>query len=82
QVLMADELSLGLAPLVVERLIHALRDAANRGVGVLLVEQQVRTALSACDRAYILRRGKVVLEGQGSDLMNRIEEIEVQYLSE
>ena len=80
-VLMADELSLGLAPLVVERLVHALRTATERGVGVLLVEQQVRTALTACDRGYVLRRGRVVLEGPSSDLLKRIDEIEATYLS-
>jgi len=82
RVLLADELSLGLAPLVVERLVRALRDAADRGVAVLLVEQQVRTALTACDRAYVLRRGRIVLEGATSDLVNDIEAIEATYLSE
>ncbi|HKE75643.1 MAG TPA: ABC transporter ATP-binding protein [Acidimicrobiales bacterium] len=82
QILLADELSMGLAPLVVERLIRALREAADRGIAVLLVEQQVRTALTSCDRAYVLRRGRIVLEGPTSELVNRIEEIEASYLSE
>src|SRR5436190_20624513 len=59
EVVLADELSLGLAPLVVERLMEALRDAASHGVGVLLVEQQVRAALAVADRGYVLRRGRV-----------------------
>lgn len=82
RVLMADELSLGLAPLVVGRLMHALRQAAERGVGVLLVEQQIRTALTACDRAYVLRRGRVVLEGPTPDLLADIEKIEASYLAD
>jgi branched-chain amino acid transport system ATP-binding protein len=80
--LLADELSLGLAPLVVERLLAALRESAARtGVGVLLVEQQVRHALGVSDRAYVLRRGRVVLEGPSAELLERIDEIEDSYLS-
>jgi branched-chain amino acid transport system ATP-binding protein len=82
KVLLADELSLGLAPLIVERLGKAIRDAASEGVGVLLVEQQARTALAVCDRAYILRRGDIVLEGASSELVDRLDEVEVGYLSE
>lgn len=81
-VIMADELSLGLAPLVVERLVHALREAASEGIAVLLVEQQIRTALNACDRAYVLRRGQLVLEGTTTELLGRIDEIESMYLSD
>jgi branched-chain amino acid transport system ATP-binding protein len=80
KVLIADELSLGLAPLVVQRLLHALRDAATAQTGVLLVEQQVKTALAASDRAYVLRRGRLVMEGQSKDLLGRADEIEANYL--
>lgn len=82
KVLLADELSLGLAPRVVERLGEAICDAAAGGIGVLLVEQQAHTALALSDRAYVLRQGAVVLEGPSSELIGRIEEIEVGYLSE
>jgi branched-chain amino acid transport system ATP-binding protein len=82
RVLLADEMSLGLAPMVVQRLGRALRDAATLGIGVLLVEQQARTALSLADRAYVLRQGEVVLEGPADDLMGRIDQIEAGYLSE
>jgi branched-chain amino acid transport system ATP-binding protein len=82
RVLMADELSLGLAPLIVERLVDALQKAAQTGIGVLLVEQQIRTALKSCDRAYVLRRGRLVLEGSTTDLLDRVDEIEASYLSE
>ncbi len=81
KVVLADELSLGLAPMVVERLMHALRDAASRGVGVLLVEQQIRAALAVADRGYVLRRGVVALSGTNEELLGQIDDIEATYLS-
>jgi branched-chain amino acid transport system ATP-binding protein len=82
KVLLADELSLGLAPLVVERLSQAIRDAAASGVGILVVEQQARTALLLSHRAYVLRHGDIVIEGSAAELRERIDEIEARYLSE
>jgi branched-chain amino acid transport system ATP-binding protein len=79
-VLLADELSLGLAPLVVDRLFDAVRAAADRGVGVLLVEQHAVRALRLADRAYVLRRGRVELTGPAGDLLERLDEIEQSYL--
>ena len=60
RLLIADEMSLGLAPIIVRRLLAAIRDAADAGAGVLLVEQHARQALAVADRAYVLRRGSVV----------------------
>jgi branched-chain amino acid transport system ATP-binding protein len=75
KVILADELSLGLAPLVVDRLLRALQSAAREdGVGVLLVEQHVKMALRYADRAYVLRRGQVVLSGASDTLGPQIEE--------
>lgn len=68
QVLLADELSLGLAPLIVRRLLAALAEAARQGAAVLIVEQQARLALRTADRAYILRRGRVALAGTSAEL--------------
>ncbi|MFE9650415.1 hypothetical protein ACFYO0_41255 [Streptomyces sp. NPDC006365] len=56
RLLLADELSLGLALLAVERLLRAVREAADRGLGALLVEQHVRRVLDIADRVYVLRR--------------------------
>jgi branched-chain amino acid transport system ATP-binding protein len=81
QVLMADELSLGLAPMVVERLLSAVRAAADQGVGVILVEQQLRHALRVADRGLVLRRGQVVMQGTSQELLARSDEIEDSYLT-
>jgi branched-chain amino acid transport system ATP-binding protein len=78
--LVVDELSLGLAPLVVRRLLDAVRAAADDGIGVLLVEQHARQALALADRGYVLQRGRVELEGTGTELIDRIDEIEAAYL--
>jgi branched-chain amino acid transport system ATP-binding protein len=68
-VLVVDELSLGLAPLVVTDLIGHLRALnAERGLAVLLIEQNARLALGLCRRAYVLEAGRVVLSGTGDEL--------------
>jgi branched-chain amino acid transport system ATP-binding protein len=73
--LLADELSLGLAPLVVARLLKAVRAAADeRGVGVLLVEQHVKQALRVADRVLVMRGGRIVLSGKSSEVEGRLEE--------
>lgn len=68
KLLVVDELSLGLAPRVVGRLLRALRAAADRGIGVLLVEQYASRALEVADRAYVMRRGRIEVEGTAGDL--------------
>ena len=80
RLLLIDELSLGLAPLIVRRLLAEVRAAADRGVGVLLVEQHARQALSIADRGYVMRRGAIELEGTGAELLARLDEIEDAYL--
>jgi branched-chain amino acid transport system ATP-binding protein len=80
-ILLIDELSLGLAPLVLERLLTAVRAAADNGAAVLLVEQHIRYALEVADRAYLLSHGEVVLQGAAADLIERIDEIEQTYLA-
>jgi branched-chain amino acid transport system ATP-binding protein len=77
--LLVDELSLGLAPLIVERLLGALRAAAQRdGLAVLLVEQQAREALSVADRWYLLKDGSLADEG---DARSGVDVLEAAYLS-
>ncbi len=82
ELLLADELSLGLAPLVVARLLKAIRAAADgRGVGILLVEQHVRQALAVADRVYVIERGTITMSGPVSEMAGRLDEIEAAYLS-
>jgi branched-chain amino acid transport system ATP-binding protein len=80
---MIDELSLGLAPLVVERLLTALRrEADSAGTAVLLVEQQIQQALTFADRAYVLVHGRVVLHESAMKLRQDQRLIESSYLGE
>jgi ABC-type branched-subunit amino acid transport system ATPase component len=79
--LLADELSLGLAPQVVTRLLETVRKAADEGVAVLLVEQHVHKALHIADRVCILRHGRIDWTGTASQAKARRAEIEESYLS-
>jgi branched-chain amino acid transport system ATP-binding protein len=82
KLLLVDELSLGLAPLVVTRLLQTVRRVASeKGTGILLVEQHVRQALNIADRVYVMQRGRIVMSGTSEELRGRIDEIEATYLS-
>jgi len=70
KILMFDEPSLGLSPILVQDVFEIVKRINKEGVTVLLVEQNVRQTLALCDRAYVLENGRVVLEGTGKDLMN------------
>ena len=80
RLLLVDELSLGLAPIIVERLLRAVRAAADEGLGVLLVEQHVHQALATADRVLVLRRGVIELDGTAAELLERVDEIQAAYL--
>jgi branched-chain amino acid transport system ATP-binding protein len=79
--LLVDELSLGLSPLIVQRLLVALRAAAARGAAVILVEQHPAVAFSVASRGYVLARGEVALSGPVAELQGRMGDIEASYLS-
>lgn len=68
QLLLLDEPSLGLAPMLVARIFDVIRELKNRGVTMLLVEQNARQALEVADRAYVLETGRVVLQGAAGEL--------------
>jgi branched-chain amino acid transport system ATP-binding protein len=83
RLLLVDELSLGLAPVIVERLLPILRRAADDlGASVLFVEQHVALALEVSDRAYVLNHGRIVLEGAAAELRERRELLAASYLGE
>lgn len=69
KLLMIDELSLGLSPLLVEQLVAALRTLNNEGMSILLVEQDVTTALDLCHSAFIMDMGRIVRAGSGTELL-------------
>jgi len=68
KLLMVDELSLGLAPKIVDRLIDVVREINEAGTALLLVEQDVLVALDVADRAYVLENGRVAMSGKASEL--------------
>lgn len=81
RLLLVDELSLGLAPVTVDRLMEQVSVAAREGnMGVLIVEQHIRKALAVADRAYVLSRGRVVRQGDASELASNLAEIERYYI--
>ncbi|GAA3043308.1 ABC transporter ATP-binding protein [Actinokineospora globicatena] len=82
KVLMIDEMSLGLAPIVVERLARAVRLLADSGVGVLLVEQFATLALGIADRAYVMARGEMVYAGDGKALLRDESLLRALYLGD
>jgi branched-chain amino acid transport system ATP-binding protein len=70
RLLMLDEPSLGLSPILVADIFRVIQEVHDVGVTVLLVEQNVFKSLAIADRAYVLENGRIVLEGKGKDLLN------------
>ncbi|MFC4298294.1 ABC transporter ATP-binding protein [Castellaniella hirudinis] len=69
RLLLVDEMSLGLAPIIVDQLMENLTAIRDQGVTILLVEQDIHLALAAADRAYVLETGRIVREGPARDLI-------------
>jgi branched-chain amino acid transport system ATP-binding protein len=76
RVLMMDEPSLGLAPILVQEVFETLGRLRREGLTILLVEQMAWMALEVCDRAYVLETGRVVAQGRGSDLLANAQVLE------
>lgn len=70
QLLILDEPSLGLAPIVVEKVLDTIRTINDEGVTVLLVEQNIHDSLNVADRGYVLEEGRIVLEGKSRELLS------------
>jgi branched-chain amino acid transport system ATP-binding protein len=70
RLLMLDEPSLGLAPLLVRQVFETVKRINSQGITVLLVEQNVFHSLSISDEAYVLENGRVVLEGKGKEVLD------------
>lgn len=73
KVMIIDEMSLGLSPLIVQELFRVLHEIRSRGITVLLVEQNVWQTLHEADRAYVMETGKIALSGKAHDLMEEEE---------
>lgn len=69
QILMLDEPSLGLAPILVKSIFEVLRQINQKGITIFLVEQNVHVSLSLSDRGYVLENGRIAMEGKGTDLL-------------
>lgn len=80
RLLLVDELSLGLAPLIVSSLLEKLRQLANGGIGVLMVEQHVDQALRVADRVMVMARGRVSFTGATSELRGQRDRLVAAYL--
>ena len=70
RLLLLDEPSLGLAPKIVTRIFHTLRELKNEGKTILLIEQNARQALQVADYGYVIERGRIVVAGSGQELMS------------
>ena len=79
KLLILDEPSLGLAPIIVEKVLDTLEMINDDGVTILLVEQNIRDSLNIANRAYVLEEGKIIIEGEGRELLNN-EHIKEVYL--
>ena len=79
KLMMMDEPSLGLAPLVVQDIFSIIKEVNKSGVTILLIEQNANMALKTADLAYVLETGKIVLSGSGKDLLEN-ESVKEAYL--
>ncbi len=79
EILMLDEPSLGLAPIMVREMFKLIRYIKELNITILLVEQRLQEALSMSDRAYVLQTGRIVMEGRGIDLIDS-QEVKQAYL--
>ena len=70
KLLMMDEPSMGLAPLIVKEIFNVIRRLRDEGVTILLVEQNAKAALAVADRGYVIETGRIILQGPSDELLN------------
>ena len=80
KLLLMDEPSMGLAPILVERNFEIIQQVHESGVAILVVEQNANVSLSIADRGYVLQTGRVVLDGQGRRSCSQHEDLRKAYL--
>ena len=81
KMMMMDEPSLGLAPIIVKDIFNIIREINSKGMTMLLIEQNAKAALEIADYAYVLKTGKIVMEGKGRELLSD-ERVKNAYLGE
>lgn len=81
KLLLLDEPSMGLAPIIVQKIFETIREVVKGGVTLLLVEQNARLALQTCQRAYVIDGGRIALEGNAQELLHN-EQVQKAYLGE
>lgn len=81
KIMLLDEPSLGLAPIIISTVFRLIRDIRDSGVTILLVEQNAKKALEVCDKAYVLENGRIKMQGTGAELLNS-SEVTDAYLGE
>jgi branched-chain amino acid transport system ATP-binding protein len=81
KLLLLDEPSMGLAPIIVQRIFETIREVVKGGVTLLLVEQNAKLALQTCQRAYVIDGGRIALEGDAQELLHN-EQVQKAYLGE
>lgn len=79
KLLILDEPSLGLAPVIVDEVFDIVKEIRVRGTSILLIEQNVELSLEICDYAYVLEAGRIVLQGSGKELLS-MDDIRKSYL--
>ena len=79
RLLLMDEPSMGLAPLIIEEIFNIVKELKEEGITIFLVEQNASQALALADRGYVLETGKVVIEGTGRELLSN-EKVREAYL--
>jgi branched-chain amino acid transport system ATP-binding protein len=81
RLLLLDEPSMGLAPIMIEKIFEVIRDVSRQGIAILLVEQNARLALQCAHRAYVMESGLITMQGEAAELLHD-PKVQAAYLGE